>query len=182
MWGIVRADLTAAFRRVEELVFIFVASVAAGVLGSFAGAMSIYLVALLSSQLAAYLYVIRDWDRGVLEGLIYYIGHVGVYISKLVVACVVAVSATVLASLFIDIAAAPSAAVAALLLSATSSLAALFAVYGGLPPPAATAMAVVLALPPVVAIVRSGVEVVQLAATALVIVVGVLTSALLDRS
>ncbi|MEM1636848.1 MAG: hypothetical protein QW247_03930, partial [Pyrobaculum sp.] len=101
---------------------------------------------------------------------------------KLVVACVVAVSATVLASLFIDIAAAPSAAVAALLLSATSSLAALFAVYGGLPPPAATAMAVVLALPPVVAIVRSGVEVVQLAATALVIVVGVLTSALLDRS
>ena len=181
MWGVVKADLTAALRRVEELVFIFVASVAAGVLGSFAGAMSIYLVALLASQLAAYLYVIRDWDRGVLEGLIYYIGHAGVYLSKLVVTSVVAAVATALASLFINTAAAPSAVASALLFSAASSLAALFAVYGGLPPPAATAMAVVLALPPVVAVVKNGNDAFQLAAIALVVAVGVITSALLDR-
>ncbi len=135
MWEVVRADLKAVSRRLEELVFILIAGVAAGILGSFAGRLAVYLVALLASQLAAYLYVIRDWDRGVLEGLIYYIGHMGVFLSKLVVTGAVTAATVVVASLFIDVSVLPHAAVGALLLSSTSSLAALFAVYGGLPPP-----------------------------------------------
>ncbi|AET33101.1 hypothetical protein [Pyrobaculum ferrireducens] len=180
MWEVVKADFKAASRRLEELVFIAVAGVAAGVLGSFAGGASVYLVALLMSQIAAYLYVIRDWDRGVLEGLIYYIGHVGVYVSKLVVTSTVALASTALACLFINISYLPSAAVGALLLSATSSLAALFAVYGGLPPPAATAMSLVLALPLVVRVVEGG-FVVSLAMVAVVVGMGVIVSALLDK-
>ena len=85
MLEVVKADFKAAARRVEELVFLFVASLAAGVVGSYAGRYAVFLVAFLASQLSAYLYVIRDWDRGVLEGLVYYAGHSGVYVSKLVV-------------------------------------------------------------------------------------------------
>jgi len=181
MWEVVRADLKAVSRRPEELVFILIAGVAAGVLGSFAGRLAVYLVALLASQLAAYLYVIRDWDRGVLEGLIYYIGHMGVFFSKLVVTGAVTAATVAAASLFIDVSALPHAVVGALLLSSTSSLAALFAVYGGLPPPAATAMSVVLALPPVVAVVEGGTGVAAAATLLLVLGVGAITSALLDR-
>jgi hypothetical protein len=180
MWEVVKADLKAVSRKPEELVFILVAGVAAGVLGSFAGRLAVYLVALLASQLTAYLYVIRDWDRGVLEGLIYYVGYAGIFLSKLVVTGAVAVAAVAAASLFIDMSALPHAVVGTLLLSSTSSLAALFAVYGGLPPPAATAMSVVLALPPVVAVVEGGAAAAAVALL-LVVSVGVIASALLDR-
>lgn len=181
MWEVVKADLKAASRRPDELVFVLVAGLAAGVVGSFAGRYAVYLVALLSAQLSAYLYVIRDWDRGVLEGLIYYVGHVGVFVSKLVVTSLVALGATSVAVLFIDASALPLAAVSALLLSTTSSLAALFAVYGGLPPPAATAMSIVLALPPLASVVEGGVGPLALGALAAVVGVGVLVSAFLDK-
>ncbi|MFN3803814.1 MAG: hypothetical protein ACK4SY_02025 [Pyrobaculum sp.] len=178
MWEIIKADLKAAARRPEETAYIATVAIAAGVLASAAGWPAVYLIALLASQLSAYLYVIRDWDRGVLEGLIYYTSHVEIYISKLVVTGLTTALATALATLFIHPAHIPTAVITALLFSTVSSLAALFAVYGGLPPPAATAMAIVLALPPAVAAAEG--HTAAVGALVLTAAVGTLVAALLD--
>jgi len=175
---VVKADFKAAARRVEELMFLFVAALAAGVVGSYAGRYAVFLVAFLASQLSAYLYVIRDWDRGVLEGLVYYAGHSGVYVSKLVVTSALSTASTALSSLFIDLSLVPLAVAAAFLMSTLAALAALFAVYGGLPPPAATAMAAVLALPPLAMVVEGAPA--WLAAV-FTTAIGIVVAGLLDR-
>lgn len=155
---VVMADFKSVFRRLDELVFILVAGVAAGVLGSFAGRLAVFLAAFLTAQLASYLFIIRDWDRGVLEGLVYYMGFGGVYLSKLVVVSAVAGAATAAAAVFIDVGVVLFGVLASLYVSTASVLGALFAVYGGLPPPAASAMSIVFSLPGLIRMAEVGLE------------------------
>ncbi len=181
MWEIVKADLKTASRRVEELAYISISAIAAGALASYAGRLSVYLIALLVTQLATYFYIVRDWDRGVLEGLTYYCSYTEIYLAKLIVVGLISTTVTTAASLFVPAASVADAAAAALLFSSTSSLAALFATYGGLPPPAGTAMALALALPPAVAMAEGNSVLITVAGLTAAIAVGVLTTALLDQ-
>lgn len=154
--GALRADLTALARRTEDLVYVVAASLGLGLLGSYSGGYSSLLAVLAISQLASYLLIIRDFEKGVLYILIYYLGFFKVYIIKFTSILIITALGAALASAFSGPAYAPMALALALVDSAAAGLASVFAVYGGLPPQASLAVSTALALPPSLRIAASG--------------------------
>ncbi|MEM0182965.1 MAG: hypothetical protein QXK62_05485 [Thermoproteus sp.] len=173
--------MLSAFRRTDELTYLIVAAVAMGLIGSLAGAFAVYLVALAESQLAAYIFILRDWDRGLLEGLVYYVGHMGVYISRLVLTALFSAMASALAAVLVSPSYVLLAVLAAILTSSSSALAAMLTAYGGLSAPAGAAMSAVLSLPPLLHMAETGAGAPAAYVICFVVAIGLLASEMLDR-
>ena len=182
MLSVVVAEFKSVSRRIDEVVYLLLGAIALGIIGSFVGKMAIFLVSLAVAQVSTYLFIIRDWDRGILEGLIYYLGYSGVYISKFTVSATITLLAVILASLFMGPATIFSGIITAVLATSTASLASLFSVYGGLPPPATAAITTVFVLPPLIKLVEVGEAAFSLAVILFTFVLGIMASRLLDNT